>query len=1049
MNLEKAKRPGVTFAGYLYLLLPAFFFFTDAPGQSGENYFIKQFTSRKGLPQNSIRAMVMDQDKFLWLATEGGLVRFDGRHFRLFSHHSNPEINSNRFIRIYKTHDGEILAMEVTGTIFKIKNGQIELIRKGDPGNIPTHVIHSGPPDTQFLLDCLNGNFPHLDKSEISKSLTVVFPFTPNKYAIRTNTGLTLIENGRKTVRIPIPQPESGEYFRIGNNIFFLNSKKEFYYMDLRNGTHRNAELSGDLDSTIFKNILLNKNIVWNNNYPDVFLKLKNRLYRLESGQDPHRIHASLVSSQLPSACVVTDAFYDRESRNLFIGTDTKGMYIFHNNQLTTLLFNDSLDSRSNSYYSQCEIDSHTVLVSFQRAFRLSGAFRSVIPNNHASSETQITDKKGRFWFVSHTGINRFDPSTGVMKIIPSIPENGITCYYEEGDSVFVAGDHGVGYVKNDVYKHLTSDEEVSGINMKIETMTRGPDGRLWIAMCSGVAILNAGTWETEFIETLKGVCARSLFVHGDRIFIGSYGQGYFCIEKGKTTHFPTDQGNSLAFVHSFLIDHKNYLWMSTNQGLFRTRYENIDHYLRDSTVEINYQYFGEEDGIANTEFNGGCSPPVVRLKNGYVSYPTMEGLVWLVPEEIDECLPDQQIIIDDVIVDGIALNPFTEITLPADHENIRISYSTPYWSNPVNLRTEYKLTGFNRSWMELNPNDRWIEFTNLPSGTYTLEIRNQGITASNVAGFVTLQFEVRKKFYEENWFILLSFVSAAYLFGWLLQWKSRRVIRKNQELELKIKERTDELSKANEKLAENLSVLEDKEQTLRDTMSVKDKMISVLSHDIITPLKFISMVSRISKKNPDLIDRKKLVESMKDIEFASDKLYNNATNILNWMKYQNKRIIPATDYLAVFDFIEELSEPLRGMAEIQGIRIRNEIPEEEIVRADRNILMIILQNLLSNAIKYSGADTITFSSKLVPGRYFISVTDNGIGIPESTLEQIERIRSGTDHLTGEFRNREEGNHLGYYIIMDFLQLLHGNIQITSANGKGTQVTIDFPVENK
>ncbi len=1047
MTWRQATRFLIPCSWIFSILLSVFFFIQTASGQENENFTIKRYTSRKGLPQNSIRAMLRDKDNFLWLATEGGLVRFDGRHFRLFSQISNPEINNNRFIKIFRTFDGEILAMEVTGTIFRIHDGTIELIKEGDPSKLPSVVIHSGPLDIPFLLNSLDGKFPGLEKEDIPPFLINVFPISPEKFVIRTKSGLTLIENGKKKLVVSLPPPVKGEFFRIENRYYFLSATNEFFNIDLNKGEVRKVRFTGALSNTSISSHLLNKNLIWNVNYDDVYLKLQNKLFKLLPGKDLDEISTDLITSQLPSACLVTDAFYDGINNNLFIGTDTKGLYVFHKNPLKTLLYQDPLDSRNNSYYSQCPTDSNTIFTATQREFNITGGFKSTLPLKNISTESLITDKQGRIWFADYRGVLRYDPATGITIQIPTLPENGITCYYEEGDSVFAAGDYGVGYVKDNKYHHLTGTRRISELNMKIETLARGPDNKIWVAMCSGVGILDEKSQEIKMIEPFRNICARSLFVSGNKIFIGSYGQGYFCYENGKITKMPVDKGKSLSHVHSFFIDQKNYLWLSTNQGLFRTRFENILNYLRDTTYNFNYQYFGEEDGIVNTEFNGGCSPSVLRLKNGYVSYPTMDGLVWLIPESIPDHEQKNVIVVDDIILDGIKHETLNEIEVPSNHENIRISFATPFWENPNNLFIQYRLTGFNRAWVDLNPEDQWIEFTNLPSGSYSLEIRKMGITDSKSSLSTILKLSVEKKIYERTWFILFGFVLAIYLFGVALQWNSRRVIRKNQELELKIRDRTNELRQANDKLAQNLSVLEEQEQELRDTMSVKDKMISVISHDIITPLKFISMVSRISKKNPELIDRKKLVESMNDIEFASDKLYNNATNILNWMKFQNKRIIPSSDYLAINEFIEELAEPLRGMAEIQGIRIVNEIPDEEIVRTDKNILMIILQNLLSNAIKYSGADAISFRSKLETGRYIITVADNGVGIPEPTLEQIERIRIGTDYLQGEFRNREEGNHLGYYIIVDFLHMIQGNLTIESSQGKGTSVTIDFPVE--
>ena len=182
----------------------------------------------------------------------------------------------------------------------------------------------------------------------------------------------------------------------------------------------------------------------------------------------------------------------------------------------------------------------------------------------------------------------------------------------------------------------------------------------------------------------------------------------------------------------------------------------------------------------------------------------------------------------------------------------------------------------------------------------------------------------------------------------------------------------------------------------------------------------------------------------MNDIEFASDKLFNNANNIMNWMKLQNKRIKPKMDHIAINEFVDELIEPFMGMAEIKGIKINNKVPDEDLIVSDKYILMIILQNLLSNAIKYSEQGEITFAAWADIEQYSISVTDCGIGMPQSTLNELENIINTKEALESE-PDFENGNRLGYYIIADFLYMLKGNMILKSEIGKGTIVTIQFP----
>jgi signal transduction histidine kinase len=564
--------------------------------------------------------------------------------------------------------------------------------------------------------------------------------------------------------------------------------------------------------------------------------------------------------------------------------------------------------------------------------------------------------------------------------------------------------------------------------------------------MCKGVSALDPKSGKADEMDEMKNVCARSFFRDQDKIFIGTYGNGYYVWKNGKTIKMPYDKNQYLSHVHSFYIDKNNYLWMSTNNGLFRTRYSNVLSYLDDQDFKISYEYFGNDDGILNTEFNGGCTPPYVRLKNGYLSYPSMEGLVWLIPEKIPVADPDEKILIDELIIDNHKMPRDSAALVPSDHEFIEFQFATPYWGNIENLDLEYKLEGFSSNWSPIDPKENRIRFSNLSSGSYNFLIRKVHGSGQDPYIQSAMSFSVAKKFYETTGFILFVVALGACLIYLLMIMNSRRIIRENNELEKKIADRTNELKDVNIQLQENYRQLAQQENFLRESISVKNQLISIISHDIITPLKFISMVSRISKKNPDMLNRNKLIDSMKDIEFASDKLYNNASNILNWMKFQNNRIVPKMDHIALHEFINEIAEPLQGMAETKEITIENEVPEEDIIVSDRFILMIVLQNIISNAIKYSNHGEIIISTSEGSKYYYITITDNGIGMSTEVKNTIDNIIYRKVQLTSvQTDKKETGNQLGYFIISDFLQLLSGTLEVKSDTGKGTSVTVGIP----
>lgn len=1034
----------ITLAGRNAILILLFCIAYSAIGQTpaATEYTVKRFSSKNGLPQNSIKSMVMDESRYLWMSTEGGLVRFDGQHFITYNHHNHPGIGNDRFMSILKTPNNKLFVNEWSGNAFLIKNGVLKSIPSKKPSSYFKMSFKGGLPDESLFFYNNPDSIFGIPVKELDIYPLLIYILKNNLFAIRHKKDIVIFRDNEQIASITRPTDIENNSFVCDGILYTFDKNRDLYYLDIDRRAFIKTSLSGQLSNEEYKSTPLFKNIIWNFSYPDVHIKIQNKLYAIRRNPDNNTLLSTLITSNLPSSCFVSDAFYDSKSRSLFIGTDTKGLYIFREKIFKTLLFTDTIRGMNNSYYSQVAIDSNTVFTTGGRLFTIEGGRQSEYGIKNFNQELLYYDKEGNIWQTRFDSLIKYSTVNHKTTVIAAGNKSEFVCLREDKEGILMATTRGVGIVSNDRYKEYF-ETPIAGPDSRTEDIIRGPDGKLWVANCLGVTRFELPSGKAETLKELNDVCARAFFRDGNRMLIGTYGNGYFVWENGKITKPPVDRQNFLSHVHSFLIDGKNNLWMSSNKGLFRIPYDHLVRYLSDSTVHLQYEYFGDDDGIVNTEFNGGCSPPLVRLKNGYVSYPSMEGLVWFIPENISATVPDEKINFDKIDSDGKPL-PLYKTVIPSSHELIRIEFSTPYWGNKSNLNLEYFLEGLNEEWIPLESESSTLTFSSLHSGNYRLMIRK--LNTGNGSDYIVSEFKfsVEKRFYELWWFRLISAIAILSLIVFLFRLNTARVRNKNMQLETKIMERTKELQLTNQLLESNIDQLAEKELFLKESIATKDKLISVISHDIITPLKFISMVSRISKKNPDMIDRSKLIESMNDIEFASEKLYNNAKNILNWMKLQNNKINPQLHHIAVHEYIDEISEPLKGMAEIKGIAIINHVNEEDIIITDRNIFMIILQNILTNAIKYTEKGRIQVSANRDFGKYTIVVEDTGIGMSKETLAEIDRIRMGEPGGLNKAPKKDTdiGNQLGYIIISDLLTMIGGDFKIVSFPGIGSKVSI-------
>src|SRR5215204_1724402 len=90
------------------------------PASAQDSYLIRHFTSAEGLPQNSVKSIAIDSASFIWLTTEGGLVRYDGRDFKVYNHTSTPEINGDRFQEFFYDFQGNLLTCNEYGTLIRV-----------------------------------------------------------------------------------------------------------------------------------------------------------------------------------------------------------------------------------------------------------------------------------------------------------------------------------------------------------------------------------------------------------------------------------------------------------------------------------------------------------------------------------------------------------------------------------------------------------------------------------------------------------------------------------------------------------------------------------------------------------------------------------------------------------------------------------------------------------------------------------------------------------------------------------------------------------------
>lgn len=239
--------------------------------------------------------------------------------------------------------------------------------------------------------------------------------------------------------------------------------------------------------------------------------------------------------------------------------------------------------------------------------------------------------------------------------------------------------------------------------------------------------------------------------------------------------------------------------------------------------------------------------------------------------------------------------------------------------------------------------------------------------------------------------------------------------------------------------------LLKEKERQLVDIISTKDKLFSIIAHDLRNPFNAILGFSEL------------LIENTNDIEVAESKKYLGVinslakntlillNNLLSWAKVQTGTIIYQPEQTSLSAIISDVLIIKQSIAAIKNIAINYTQTTDIDVYADVNMLETILRNLISNAIKYTHTNgEITISAVKNQNDIQISVADNGVGMSEDTRNKLFGLETN-DTTTGTAN--EKGSGLGLVLCKEFVEKHGGEIWVESELGKGSTFTFSLPLK--
>lgn len=236
------------------------------------------------------------------------------------------------------------------------------------------------------------------------------------------------------------------------------------------------------------------------------------------------------------------------------------------------------------------------------------------------------------------------------------------------------------------------------------------------------------------------------------------------------------------------------------------------------------------------------------------------------------------------------------------------------------------------------------------------------------------------------------------------------------------------------------------KTEELQRTIARRDKLYSVIAHDLRSPMGSIKMVLNMLILNlPSEKIGAEMYELLTMANQTTKDVFSLLDNLLKWTKSQIGKLNVVYQDVDLVEVTDGVIEIFSMVASLKKIRIHEMKPEKMMVNADIDMLKTVVRNLLSNAIKFSKENSeVLVKMEEVDGMAVVSVQDYGCGISE---EGQKKLLHTDTHFSTFGTNNEEGSGLGLLLCKDFVVKNGGKLWFTSKEGEGSIFSFSIPVK--
>ena len=1019
------------------------------------------FAAEQRLSNNYVMGFAQDRHGFIWVSTESGLNRFDGRSFKSFTK-LNSALPANELNGIcYDAADNALwIATQRHGlcrmdcdtyqfTSFKHKGGDpttpssdgiTDVTCAGD-GNIYVATYTDG----LDYYDKKTGQFTHYNTRTTrgwpnDQLWCVTDDGIGNVYVGHVNAGFTIfnpatgyIKNYRAaTSGLPNDQVRCVYVDKYGH--IWVGSNGGLSLFDLERGTfityrHDAANPSSLLSNTVYDVCLTDDDKLWvtteNGGVSILNIKDAGNTAAPFTNIAVREGNNSRGISNKTARCVFQDSF-----GNVLIGTYGDGIDIFSKRRMPFTLFDTTTKPYDISYTAVMSLcsDGNNLYVGTDDGgidvFDATGRIATYDNTNSALRDnavlSAIYSPDGYLLFGTYTGqLVRLDRATRRMTTVALTPSIDIRCFVRLRDGRIAIG-NGYGIAIYDgrngsITKYYQSEGRLR--ETWVRALLDDGRGRLWVgSFGEGISVYELSTMRRlKTFGVGSGLNTNTI----NHAILGRDGNVYVATDDGLAVISPdlhvkriisTDDGLANAVVRAMVFDNNGRLYVSTATGVS----------VLSPTLRVIGNY-GMGDGLSGGDFACGC---VAKEPSGKIFFGSHYGLCRFDPQSTASPIKAHKVVVSSFMVYGDAEMPPRDIYVQSD-----TTIELPYYENTFKIRfgvldasvaglmeCRCKLDGFDSRWVQAGVDDG-ISFRNIPPGSYKIVIRSKIRNHSETETETVIPIVINPPLYATWWAKLLYVLCAIIVILAIVRfYKKRLALEYALALERKNNNHQQEL------IAERM------------------RFFTNITHELRTPLTLI--IGPLEDLRADRGVPARITQKIAAIHKSASRLLELINTILEFRKTETQNRELKVAYGDLSQLINDIGARYSQLNTNTALQIDTRVEQDNAEGGyklwfDRDVVYMIIDNLMSNACKYTADGSVVLSLRHTSesGVPFteVSVHDTGFGISSEALPHIfdRYYREGNSE-------QRLGTGIGLSLVYNLVKIHEGEIFVNSEQHRGT-----------